>query len=54
MSQIMRFGSMELLTNFSIEVAVQTALQKLKNDPSPPEFMALGSGQIADLLSLEI
>ena len=45
---------MELLTNSSMEVAVQTALQKLENDPSPPNFMALVPGQIADLLSLEI
>ena len=46
---------MELLTNFSIEAAVQTALQKLENDPSPPNFMALVlPGQIADLLGLQI
>ena len=45
---------MELLTNFSIEAAVQTALQKLENDPSPPNFMALVPGQIADLLGLHI
>ena len=45
---------MELFIKFSIEAAVQTALQKLENDPSPPNFMALVPGQIADLLSLEI
>ena len=45
---------MELLTNFSIEAAVQTALQNLENDPSPPNFMALVPGQIADLLGLHI
>ena len=45
---------MELLANFSIEAAVQTALQKLENDPSPPNFVALAPGHIVDLLSLEI
>ena len=45
---------MELLANFSIEAAVQTALQKLENDPSPPNFMALAPGRIADLLRMEI
>ena len=45
---------MELLTNFSIETAVQTALQKLDNDLYLPDFVALAPGQIADLLSLEI
>ena len=45
---------MELLTNFSIEAAVETALQKLENDLNPPNFMALVPGQIADLLNMEI
>ena len=45
---------MELLTNFSIEAAVQTALQKLENDPSPLDFKVVVPGQIADLLTLEI
>ena len=37
-----------------MESAVKTALQKLENDPSPPNFKALAPGRIADLLSMEI
>ena len=42
------------MTNFSIEAAVETALQKLENDLSPPNIRALVPGQIAELLSMEI
>ena len=50
----MRFGIYRTVDKLLIEAAVKTALQKLENDPNPPDFQALVPGQIADLLSMEI
>ena len=48
------FDVESLFTNVSIHAAVQAALQKLENDPSPADRTMLTPAQIADLLTFAL